>query len=206
MSKKYKSSESTTSFVFSELFLNLKKDLKEKYSKLSDEQIKSIYPEATEEQLKNKNLIPEEILYKMMCISLKKFTLNDQTFEYSARKNYLGGYRWYVLCPKCKTKCLKLFLPNKYEEKEQLYLCKECHELKNSSLLEGSTKEYKKVLKPLKKLESIKIKLLKKNMRPEKAEELLLEYEKIERELAPSIEYRLWKFKQEHAAIPNSLP
>lgn len=203
---RYFPSESATSFCFSELCSKLKKEIKEKYAKLTDEQIISIYPSVTKEQLEAKEkMIPEEILREMMHKSLKKFTLNNQVFEYKSNKNHLGGYRWYVLCPKCKTTCLKLFLPNRYKEKEQLYLCKNCHELKNSSSLIGATNKYKMVIKPLKKLEVLKAKLLKKSIKQEKAKKLLLEYEQIERELSTNPEYKLWKFQRDHAALTNKV-
>jgi hypothetical protein len=204
---KFTPSESTTSFSFSELCLRIKKELKEKYHKLTDEQIKEIYPNITEEQLELKEYtVPEDVLHTMISRSLKKFILNNQIFEYKSKRNHLGGYRWYVICPKCKKSCLKLFLPNKNKNKEQLYLCKDCHELKNSSSLLGATNKYKKVVKPLKQLEAIKIKLLKRNMNPDKARELLLEYEQIERELSASPEYRLWRFQREHTMMVNKLP
>lgn len=203
---KYISSESTTHFSFSELCSRLKKELKEKYPTLSDEQIKNIYPDVTKEQLKEKEtVIPDEILHEMMNRSLKKFVLNNQTFEYSSYKNHLGGYRWYVLCPRCKKHSLKLFLPNRYKEKEQLYLCKDCHELKNSSSLLGATTQYKMIIKPLKKLEVIKAKLLKRSVNPEKSKKLLLEYEQIERELNACPTYRLWKFQREHVIMSKTI-
>jgi hypothetical protein len=198
---KYIPSESATSFCFSELCLRIKKEMKEKLSTLTPEQMIDLWPTILPSQIKNRDLeANEELIHAMIQRSLKKFNLNGQTFEYSCRKNHLGGYRWYVLCPQCKKVCLKLYLPNKYKDKEQIYQCKKCHGLKNSSSLLGATKRYKKVIKPLKRLEAIKAILLKRGVRSEKAKNLLLEYEQIERELDSSPEYRLWKFQREHAA------
>jgi hypothetical protein len=91
-----------------------------------------------------------------------------------------------------------MYLPTGYKEKEQLYLCKLCHKLKNSSLILGDSKKYVKVYRPLRQLEKIKKLLLKRGMTPEKAQPFLEKYHKIESELAVSPEYRLWKFQKEH--------
>jgi hypothetical protein len=205
---KYISSESTTSFCFSELCKRIKKEVKDSYKKLSNEQIKAVYPNVADYYLENRNgSIPEKVMHSLMLLRLKRFSINEQTFEYRSKKNYLGGFRWYVLCPRCRKPNLKLYLPNRYKDKEQLYLCKKCHGLKNSSSLSGATNKYKKVLKPLKRLETIKIILLSKGISPEKADPLLEEYERIERELKASPEYKLYKFQNEHSIlIRNKLP
>lgn len=175
---KYRSAESATCFTFTELSTRVKEEIKKKY------------PD-----------IDEEDLRKRMLQSLKKFTINDQTFEYVYYPNHLGGYRWYVLCPKCRTRCLKLYLPSKYPEREQQYYCKECHRLKNSSSLLGATKKYQKVVRPLKRLDAIKAKLLKRGTTPERAKKLLEEYDRIERELKASPEYKLWEFRRKHGLV-----
>ncbi len=172
---KYVSCESTTSFSFFNLVRRVKNELKKK----------------------SPDLESEEFLNTMMQ-SLRTFTINGQTFDYTYVRNHLGGVRWYVLCPKCTKQCLKLFLPSKYEDRDQLYLCKNCHNLKNVSLLLGATKRYKKVVKPLKQLESLKKQLMRRNLSPEKAQPMLDEYDRIETELAASPEYRLYKFQKEH--------
>lgn len=196
---KFISSESTTSFCFSELCFKIKEEMKKKLVELSNSQIQEICPAITLDQLKERDTILDfEIINQMVQRSLRKFVLNDQTFEYSFRKNHLGGYRWYVLCPKCRNPCLKLYLPNNYKDREQIYLCKKCHNLKNSSSLLGATSRYKKVIKPLKRLEAIKAILLKTKMSSDKAKVLLLEYEQIERELAASPEFRLWEFQKKY--------
>lgn len=175
---RYLPAESATCFTFSELATRVKRETKSKYPNLSETQLRDLVHQ-----------------------SLKRFTINDQTFEYISFANHLGGFRWYVLCPKCGKKCLKLYLPSKFPKREQKYLCKECHNLKNSSSLLGATKRYQKVVKPLKKLDTIKAKLLKRSITPEAAKELLAEYEQIERELRNSPEYRLWEFRKKHGMV-----
>ena len=70
---------------------------------------------------------------------LKKFSIDGQYFEYSYYENQLGGYRWFFLCSKCHNKVNKLFLPPKvHTEFEQLYLCKNCHGLKNESVVRAN--------------------------------------------------------------------
>lgn len=205
---KYIPSESTTSFCFSELCKRIKKEIKDIYKNLSDVQVKEIFPEVTPEELANKSgHVPDGVMHALMLRHLKKFSINEQMFEYDSRKNHLGGFRWYVLCPRCKAPNLKLYLPNRYKNKDQLYLCKKCHGLKNSSSLSGATNKYKKVTKPLKRLENIKKILMGKNISPDKAHPLLEEYERIERELQASPIYKLYKFQEEHNGImENKLP
>jgi hypothetical protein len=200
MKTKYLPAESATSFCFTGLITRVKKEVREEYELLTKEQKKEQFPQLTEEQLVSRK-IPDDAFHDMMLKSFKKFTLNEQTFNYKSFKNNLGGFRWYVLCPQCNALCLKLYLPNKHKEKEQKYLCKDCHCLKNSSSLIGATIKYKKVLRPLKKLELIKIALLKKGMDSKKAKLLLEEYDRIERELVISPEYRLWKFQRDQSSL-----
>jgi inorganic pyrophosphatase/exopolyphosphatase len=170
---KYESTEAAKCFSFSNLVNKVKTELKEKHPDMDD-----------------------STFFDLMNKSLNTFRLNGQTFEYEHQENYLGGFRWYIKCPICGTKSLKLYLPENFEDREQVYACKKCHKLKNTSALMGATSKYQKVVKPLKKLESLKKQLMKKSMKPEKAKELIDEYERIERSLENSPEYRHWKFQQ----------
>jgi hypothetical protein len=145
-----------------------------------------------------KSDIPEDKFRDIMFTYLHAFTINNQKFEYSYSPNHLGGERWFVNCPKCGKKCVKLYLPKANSKREQRYLCKICHRLKNASSLMGASRKYKEVIKPLKKLEKIKKLLIKDGMTAEKAAPLLNSYEKIEKELANSPVYRLWKFQQRY--------
>lgn len=170
---KYESTESAKCFSFSNLVTKVKRELKEKH------------PD-----------IDSETFFDLMNKSLSTFRLNGQIFDYEPQQNYLGGYRWYIKCPKCGTKSLKLYLPEDSEGRDPIYACKKCHRLKNTSALMGATNNYQKVVKPMKKLESLRKQLLKKNMKPEKAQDLIDEYERLETLLKNSPEYRHWKFKQ----------
>ncbi|MBD3261257.1 MAG: hypothetical protein GF334_06165 [Candidatus Altiarchaeales archaeon] len=172
---KYVSIESTTCFSFGNLVRKVKAEIRKKFPNAHDKEF-------------------EKLIYN----SLRTFTLNGQEFDYEASPNHLGGVRWYVKCPKCGSPRLKLYLPSKYKDREQLYLCQACHKLKNHSLLLGTSKKYKKVIRPLIRLEKIRRILLRKSMTPEKAKPYLEEYERIEKDLAVSPEYRLWKFQREH--------
>jgi hypothetical protein len=114
-------------------------------------------------------------------------------------------YRDNHICQSCKKKNLILNIHHLVSRKtggnrpeNLITLCKKCHDLKNSSSLLGATNRYKKVLKPLKRLETIKAILLKTKMSSDKAKALLLEYEQIERELAASPEFRLWEFQKKY--------
>jgi hypothetical protein len=176
--KVYESIESTTCFNFINLVGKIKSSLLKKY------------PEV-------KKAAFRELMYK----NLLTFTLNDQQFDYTSRPNHLGGERWFVKCPKCGSPSLKLYLPSAHKNREQRYLCKSCHVLKNASLIMGATKRYRKVVKPLKRLERLRTLLLRKSMTPEKAQPLLDEYKRIEDALASSPEYRLWRFQKEHGLI-----
>jgi len=173
--RKFASLESTTCFNFNNLCTKIKKDL-----------------------LKKNNNLRGKALDKDILENLKSFKINDQMFDFASSKNYLGGRRWYVKCPKCKNLCLKLYLPSKYKDREQKYLCRECHKLKNESLLLGNSPKYRKVVKPLKRLEKLRAQLLKKGLDPIKAKPLLDEYERVEKDLASSPEYRLYRFQKEH--------
>jgi hypothetical protein len=139
---------------------------------------------------------PEEVDIKV-TLNLEVFTLNNQKFKYESFPNGLGGLRWYILCPKCGKKSLKLFL-SKAPDREPLYLCKECHRLKPRSLIYCNRDKYIKIERPLSKLERIKKKLLKRGLDPKEANSLLAEYESIEKKLIESREYKIYKFKKEH--------
>jgi hypothetical protein len=173
--RKWAPIESTISFNFNNLLKRVR------------EHLEGQYPEATREQ----------ITYKIGD-SLKTFSINNQVFNYEAVPNTLGGVRWFVLCPECSKKSLKLFLP-KLPDREPLYLCKDCHRLKPSSMLLYNNKKYKHITRPLNRLDKIKKKLLcRKKLSTEEVEALFKEYDKIEEKLVNSPEYRLWKFKREH--------
>lgn len=173
--KNYTSVESCTSFNFGELIHKVKSNVKRKHPYLEIED-------------------SDEFIYK----SLRSFKINGQSFDFVAIRNNLGGNRWYVKCPGCGQASIKLYLPNQHKDREQVYKCKDCHRLKNMSVIMGATKRYKKVVKPLKQLEKIRTQLMNKKMTPEKAQPLLDEYNRIETELAASPEYRLWKFQKKH--------
>jgi len=170
---KYVSIDTAKCFSFSNLINKVKTELKKKNPNISD-----------------------DAFVDLMNRSLSTFRLNGQSFTYEIQKNHLGGFRWYINCPKCNTKSLKLYLPDTIEDREHIYACKKCHHLKNTSALMGATNKYQKVVKPLKRLEALKIQLMKKSMTPARAQVLIDEYELIERSLESSKEYRHWKFQQ----------
>ncbi len=173
--RKWAAIESTVCFTFNNLLKKVKTFLKKQYPHASVDMINY--------QLKE---------------SLKLFSINNQFFEYDAIPNTLGGLRWFILCPKCGKKSLKLFLP-KLDDREPLYLCKDCHKLKPNSMLLCNNKKYAHITRPLSRMEKIKKQLLrKKNMNPEELEKLFKEYDRIEQRLITSPEYRLWMFKKEH--------
>jgi len=174
---KYLPVENIISFHFGPLIQNIKKELKERFPDIHTQ---------------------EDEFARLMLKNLKAFKLNNQSFEYIKVGNYLGGVRWFVSCPKCNKRALKLFLPPKNSDREKRYLCKDCHSLKNTSALMGSTVKYKKVVRPLKQLERIRKVLLRKSMTPAKADPLLAAYERIEAELKDSPEHKLWKLQKEH--------
>lgn len=140
----------------------------------------------------------EQEVYSFTEEELKKFVINSQTFEYTSIKNILGGYRWFFICPKCKNRANKLFLPPEGLNLERKYYCKNCHNIKNQSVLMGSNKVYKKVIRPLKRLKEIEDKISKGYLTNEAIQALLTEHEKIEDEIKSSTEYRLYLFKKKH--------
>jgi hypothetical protein len=146
------------------------------------------YPDSTEEES-----------YKYSLQEFKKFSVNGQTFEYKANKNYLGGYRWFFICPKCKSPVNKLVLPpESAKNKERLYLCKTCHAVKNQSALMGQSSMYQKVTKPLKRMKEIEDKIAIGHLSLDKSQELLDEYDALEKQLKNSPEYRIYVFKKTH--------
>lgn len=52
-----------------------------------------------------------------------------QDFELVPVTPYLGGKHWYFICPKCKRRVRKLYLPDGENE----FLCRKCHNLTYSS-------------------------------------------------------------------------
>lgn len=149
--------------------------------------IKQDYPDSNQEET-----------YKHMQDELKKFNVDGQTFEYIALKNYLGGHRWFFLCPKCQQKANKLFLPPLGCKKEHVYACKACHRLKNQSAIMGQNSMYKLVTRPLKRMKEIEDRLAHGHMKSELVQQLLDEYEKLEKQLKDSPEFRLFSFKKKH--------
>jgi hypothetical protein len=149
------------------------------------------YPEADQDEI-----------YSYTLAELRKFTVNGQYFEYSAQSNYLGGHRWFFLCPKCKNRANKLFLPPAgSRNKESKYLCKICHKLKNQSALMGQNHMYRKVTRPLKRLKEIEDKIARGHLKTDKVQDLLNEYEQLEKQLKESPEFRLYSFKKKHNLI-----
>jgi len=177
--RKWISTESMSCFNFTHLVKKVKRGLKSKYPDKSAEEIQDLTGK-----------------------SLDNFKINDQAFEFHTMPNNFGGVRWYVKCPSCGVPCTKLYFPTTHKDREKRYLCKICHKLKNASLLMGGSKKYKKVVRPLKQLERIRSELMRKNMTPDRAKPLLDEYERLERELSSSSEYRLWKFQKQHGDQP----
>lgn len=140
-------------------------------------------------------------IYNHTIEELKNFTVNDQYFEYTAIPNRFGGYRWFFLCPKCKKRSNKLFLPPEGSGLVKKYLCKECHGLKNQSVVMSQDRMYKKVLKPLKKMKQIEKRLNKGYLPENKITELLNEYDVLKSELKSTPEYRLYMFRKEQEAL-----
>jgi hypothetical protein len=145
-----------------------------------------------------------EEIYAHTDNELKKFTVNNQIFDYSSMKNVLGGYRWFFLCPKCRNRAGKLFLPPEGTTLERLYLCKNCHNIKNQSVAMGSNKIYRKVIKPLKRLRAIENKISKGYLPNDKIQALLNEHEAIENSLKAAPEYRVYLFKKKHGLLKLS--
>jgi hypothetical protein len=154
------------------------------------------YPESTMEEL-----------YEHTLEELRKFSVNDQVFEYESMDGYLGGYRWFFLCPKCKKRSSKLFLPPLWaKNRERLYACKICHRLRNLSSITGMNSTYQKITRPLRRIKEIEDKISKGHLASEKIQELLNEYEALEQQLKSSPEYHLYSFKKIHNLERDNLP
>jgi len=139
----------------------------------------------------------EEEIFKYTEEELLKFKVNDQTFQYNNMKNKLGGYRWFFTCDGCNNRVQKLFLPPEaFKDYKHQYLCKECHCLLNESVMKANNNLYKKVIRPLRKLRKIEEQLEKGHLQEKKIEDLLNEYDAIDREMKTSPEYRLYAFKK----------
>lgn len=149
------------------------------------------YPDSNDEEIKS---ITES--------ELDKFTANGQKFEYASIENVLGGHRWFFLCPKCKNRVSKLWLPpegaTKYEHK---YFCRYCHNIKNQSTVMGQSKVYKKVIRPLKRMKEIEAKLERGYLKTDYVEKLLDEYDALEKEAKSCPEYRIYAFKKRMGKI-----
>jgi hypothetical protein len=138
-------------------------------------------------------------MHDLTLKKLNEFTANNQSFEYEPIENYLGGYRWFFKCPKCKKRSTKLFLPPKeLSLRTQKYYCKNCHKLKNQSALQGQNNIFRKVTRPLKRLKDIEDKIARGHLTKDKIQILLDEYEGIEDQLRNSPEYRLYTFRLKH--------
>jgi uncharacterized protein YlaI len=139
----------------------------------------------------------EEEVFRYTEQELLKFKINDQTFQYNFMKNQLGGYRWFFFCGKCNSRVQKLFLPPEaYTNYEHKYLCKDCHDLLNESVMKANNNLYKRVIRPLRKLRKIEEQLEKGHIQEKKIEELLNEYDAIEKEMKSFPEYRLYAFRK----------
>lgn len=121
--------------------------------------------------------------------NLNVFRVDGQSFEFTSIPNKLGGLRWMVLCPKCKKRVIRLYLPEE-EGKEKKYYCKECHELRPPSALYGPTRRYKEMVRPLRQMEKIKQTLSSKKMSETKTKALLDKYELLESQVKGSTFYR----------------
>ena len=162
-------------FNFSNLVLSLKTELKKKYPGDSKED--------TDIRVGK---------------SLETYTTHDtkQKFEYISFDNWYGGKIWYVICPKCGSRSKKLFLPKGVKDREQSYQCMTCHKIKTAVPI--SKKRKKEVVNPLKELKCIETKLLTKNkFNSDEIKTLLDRHHVLEESLKGSVEYRLWKFRNE---------
>ena len=124
---------------------------------------------------------------------ISNFQIHGQKFKCSSSENHLGGSRWYVHCPECDKKSLKLYKPEGGSDKD-LYLCKDCHNLKSPSSLHGPTKMYREVIRPLRRMKKIR-ETLDRPISSKKATSLVEEYEALEKHLKNSDQYKIYKFK-----------
>ena len=135
-------------------------------------------------------------LQNLVGEQISSFKINNQEFKFSSSKNHLGGHRWYIHCPECGKKSLKLYKPEDEEGAEETkpYLCKECHNLKSPSSLHGPTRMYREVIRPLRRMKQIRERL-DRPISSKKAAALVEEYEKLEKQLRESDQYKIYKFK-----------
>jgi len=130
--------------------------------------------------------------------NLELFEMNGQKFKYFFSEKGFGGGSWFVICPKCGKPKNRLYLPNKFDDREQLYLCQDCHLLRPLCVMSGKSTTYRKIIKPLKRMQAIKEMITNRKLSTERSARLVDEYEKLEKDLKASKEYRVWKFKTEH--------
>ena len=134
--------------------------------------------------------------------SLELFKSKGQAFKFAQQLNRVGGFRWYFLCPVCGSRRSKLWYPEGIPGRSQIYACTECHKLKPMGILSPDSKKYKEIVKPLRRLESLKKKLLKMPLTDNpKAVKYIEEYDRIEEELETSAVYKLWKYQQRFARV-----
>lgn len=133
--------------------------------------------------------ISTEKLHETIGLNLAAINIGGQTFGFENIPNKFGGFRWMIQCPKCGKRSLKLYLPQSIQGREQKYFCKKCHDLRPPSSLYGSTKRYKEIVKPMRRMERIK-ELLSSNPSSKKAESLIDEYESLEQVVKGSTFYK----------------
>lgn len=121
--------------------------------------------------------------------NLKTFVLEKQSFSFTSAANKLGGKRWMVFCPKCGKRVIKLYKPESSGAAHKYY-CRECHHLKSPSALYGSTKRYKEIVKPVRRMERIKEILQNKSLSENLTKELLDEYDGLDAQIKNSTFYR----------------
>lgn len=121
--------------------------------------------------------------------SLQELVVEGQSFEFTSAANKLGGKRWMVFCPNCSKRVIKLYKPSD-ETAVQRYYCKDCHNLRPPSALYGSTRRYREMVRPMRRMERIKSTLQGKNLSESKTKELLDEYDKLEDQVKNSTFYR----------------
>jgi len=152
----------------------------------------------------------KDIMYK----HLTEMLIDDQKLTFSFKKNHLGGYRWFAMCPKCNTKAVKLFKPDRMPDKEQKYLCAKCHGLKSPSALYGDAKKYHEVIRPLKRMSRI-VEVLRtsRKLSEEETRKLMTEHEELRTLLAASVVYQRLKLQLDSEGLlkdinflPESLP
>jgi len=193
-SRKYSSTESASCINISAVIKKVKKHIL-----FSDPDIPHT--------LEGRAIRSSELLTQKMEDAMKEFDLNGQRFDFIHSPNHLGGTRWYVVCPGCKEKFLKLYKPVLESGKEQKFKCAECHLLKSPSALFGPTPKYREVIKPLRRMDKIK-ELIKTNRKltDPQTSALLDEYEALKAGLESSVIYRRIKFSIETEGLdPKSL-